>query len=159
MKRQPEDPPGAWYADAIRRQLDEKYGAERVESDGLLVDVAMDPAMQKAAEDALEAQLRVVDKRQGWRGAPFHLDAAQVRAALPVWRERLQAVEARPGEVVVWDLARAPRDEDEADREPLRDVVNGDRAVMKMRAPRRRRMRRPRRRPRRTNGPSSRRRS
>jgi penicillin-binding protein 1A len=113
VKRQPEDPPGAWYADAIRRQLDERYGAERVESDGLLIDVAMDPAMQKAAEDALEAQLRVVDKRQGWRGAPFHLEAAQVRAALPVWRERLQAVEARPGEVVVWDLARAPRDEDE----------------------------------------------
>jgi penicillin-binding protein 1A len=115
VKRQPEDPPGAWYADAIRRYLDERYGAERVESDGLAIDVAMDPAMQEAAEDALEAQLRVVDKRQGWRGAPHHLDDAQLKAALPLWRERLDAVEARPGEVLVWDLARAPTDEDAAD--------------------------------------------
>jgi penicillin-binding protein 1A len=116
VKRQPEDPPGAWYADALRRQLDEAYGAERVETDGLLVDVAMDPAMQEAAERALEEQLRAIDKRQGWRGAPHHLDEAQVAASIPLWRERLQAVESRPGETLVWDLARAPRDEDgEAD--------------------------------------------
>ena len=38
------DPAGAWYADAVRKHLDEKYGAERVETDGLVVQVAMDPA-------------------------------------------------------------------------------------------------------------------
>jgi penicillin-binding protein 1A len=115
VKRQPEDPPGAWYADAIRRHLDERYGAERVETDGLLVEVAMHPALQAAAEDALEAQLRAIDKRQGWRGAPYHLDDAQLQAALPLWRARLEAVAPRPGEALVWDLARAPRDEDAAD--------------------------------------------
>jgi len=123
VKRQAEDPPGAWYADAIRRQLDDRYGAERVETDGLTVDVAMDPTMQKAAEDALESQLRAVDKRQGWRGAQFHLDSAQVQAALPLWRDRLHAVEARPGEVVVWDLARAPRDEDQVEEGDLRKMA------------------------------------
>ena len=112
VKRQPDDPPGAWYADAIRRQLDERYGAERVETDGLQIDVAMDPAMQRAAEDGLEAQLRALDKRQGWRGAPFHLERAQLEQALPRWRDRLKAVDERAGEVVVWDLARAPRDEE-----------------------------------------------
>jgi penicillin-binding protein 1A len=53
-----------------------------------------------------------VDKRQGWRGAPHHLDDAALEAALPLWRERLAAVQALPGEVVVWDLARAPKDEE-----------------------------------------------
>jgi penicillin-binding protein 1A len=123
VKRQPDDPPGAWYADAIRRHLDERYGAERVESDGLVVDVAMHPAMQAAAEDALEAQLRAIDKRQGWRGAPHHVDEAQLRGALPLWRERLEAVAPRPGEAVVWDLGRAPRDEDGAPDGDLRRMA------------------------------------
>jgi len=65
----PRGPPGAWYADAVRRYLDERYGAERVETDGLLVDVAMNPFLQRAAEAALQADLRMVDKRQGG-GAP-----------------------------------------------------------------------------------------
>jgi penicillin-binding protein 1A len=107
----PDDPPGAWYADAVRRYLDERYGAERVETDGLAVDVAMDPAMQRAAEEALEAQLRAVDRRHGWRGPLHHLEAGQILQAMPLWRERLAAVRARPGEWPVWDLTRAAGDE------------------------------------------------
>ncbi|HUL58794.1 MAG TPA: transglycosylase domain-containing protein [Anaeromyxobacteraceae bacterium] len=118
--RPPEaDPPGAWYADAIRKVLDEKYGAERVETDGLRVDVAMDPMMQRYAEAALEADLRAVDKRQGFRGPLLHLDPKQLEAARPIWRDKLQGAEARPGEVLVWDLRAVnpgdiePGDEDE----------------------------------------------
>jgi penicillin-binding protein 1A len=107
----PDDPPGAWYADAVRRYLDERYGAERVETDGLAVEVAMDPAMQRAAEEALEAQLRAVDRRHGWRGPLHHLEAGQVLQAMPLWRERLAAVRPRPGEWPVWDLTRAAGDE------------------------------------------------
>ncbi len=105
--RPPENnPPGAWYADAVRKYLDERYGAETVEIGGLQVDVAMDPLLQRYAEAAVEAGLRAVDKRQGWRGAIIHLDATQVQAAMPLWRERLSRGEARPGQVLVWDLAR-----------------------------------------------------
>jgi len=117
-----EDPPGAWYADAVRRYLDERYGAERVETDGLLVDVAMNPFLQRAAEAALQADLRMVDKRQGWRGAPQHLDDQQVEAAVPVWRSLLQARRQRPGELVVWDLGRVSPDDIEPGAEPGRDV-------------------------------------
>ncbi|MBI5071001.1 MAG: PBP1A family penicillin-binding protein [Deltaproteobacteria bacterium] len=113
----PADPPGAWYADAVRRHLDERYGAERVETDGLTVEVAMDPLMQRAAEQALQAQLRAVDRRHGWRGPLQHLDEPQREQALPVWRERLSAVKARPGEVLVWDLARVSSDGIEAESE------------------------------------------
>jgi penicillin-binding protein 1A len=102
-----ENPPGAWYADAVRKVLDEKYGAEIVETEGLQVDVAMDPVLQRYAEAALEAGLRAVDKRQGYRGPLLHLEPGQVQAALPLWRERLSRAEARPGQVLVWDLSRA----------------------------------------------------
>jgi penicillin-binding protein 1A len=114
----PGDPVGAWYADAVRKYLDQRYGAERVETDGLQVDVAMDPGQQKAAEDALTAQLRAVDKRQGWRGAVAHLDPKQLAAAMPLWRERLKAVQPRTGEVLVWDLGRVSVDDLEADEKP-----------------------------------------
>ncbi|HET9597362.1 MAG TPA: PBP1A family penicillin-binding protein [Anaeromyxobacteraceae bacterium] len=116
-----EDPPGAWYADAVRRHLDEHYGAERVETDGLVVDVAMDIPMQKAAEEAIEAQLRAVDKRQGWRGALAHLDAPQLQSALPLWRERLEKTTPRPGEILVWDLGRVSPDDVEPGKDE-RDV-------------------------------------
>jgi membrane carboxypeptidase/penicillin-binding protein len=66
--------------------------------------------MQKLAEESLEAQLRAVDRRHGWRGPVANLDDKQVSAALPSWRERLEAVAAKPGEVLVWDLGRVSRD-------------------------------------------------
>ena len=102
-----ENPPGAWYADAVRKVLDERYGAEVVETQGLQVDVAMDPLLQRYAEAALEAGLRAVDKRQGWRGPLLHLDPKQVEAALPLWRARLERAEPQPGQRLVWDLGRA----------------------------------------------------
>jgi penicillin-binding protein 1A len=122
VQRRPEDPPGAYYADAVRKYLDDRYGAERVETDGLVVDVAMDPTAQRAAEDAVEAQLRAIDKRQGWRGAPHHLDEPQLEAAMPVWRERLKAVQPRAGEVLVWDLGRVSKDDIEPGAESQGDI-------------------------------------
>jgi penicillin-binding protein 1A len=113
--RKAPEPYGAWYADAVRRQLDERYGAERVETDGLQVDVAMMPQLQRAAEAALAADLRLVDKRHGWRGAPQKLDPKQLAAILPVWRERLAAARVPPGEILVWDLGRVDPDEIEPD--------------------------------------------
>jgi penicillin-binding protein 1A len=100
------DPPGIWYADAVRRWLDEQYGAEAVDTEGFQVEVAMDPLLQRYAESALLASLRAVDKRQGWRGPIVHLDEPQLEGALPAWRERLKAA-ARPGEILAWDLSRA----------------------------------------------------
>lgn len=115
--RKPTEPYGAWYADAVRRHLDERYGAERVETDGLQVDVAMLPSLQRAAESALDAGLRLVDKRHGWRGAPQRLDEKQLAAVLPSWRERLSAAPPQPGAVLVWDLGRVDPEEIDAEAE------------------------------------------
>jgi penicillin-binding protein 1A len=128
VRRQEADPPGAWYADAVRRVLDERYGAEAVETEGLQVDVAMDAGMQRAAEKALEAALRAVDKRQGFRGAIVHLEQPQVDAAMPLWRERLAGVRARPDQVHVWDLASVNAEGIEPGDEQEKDVARMVRA-------------------------------
>ena len=120
--RKPTEPYGAWYADAVRRQLDDRYGAERVETDGLQVDVAMLPNLQRAAEAALAADLRLVDKRHGWRGAPQRLDEKQLAAVLPGWRQRLDAAKPQAGEVLVWDLGRVDPDEIDAEGDAKPDV-------------------------------------
>jgi penicillin-binding protein 1A len=125
-----EDRPGLWYADAVRRLLVERYGAERVETEGLVVDVAMSPFLQRAAEAALEADLRLLDKRHGWRGPLAHLDKKQLAAVMPLWRERLQAVQPRPGEVLVWDLGRVSPDE----IEPGADVAPDARKLARVRS-------------------------
>lgn len=127
--RPPEErPPGAWYADPVRRYLDERYGAEAVETEGLQVDVAMDPLMQRYAEAALEAGLRAVDRRQGFRGPILHLDADRLEAALPLWRARLARAEPRPGRTWVWDLGRVNPKEIDPDEPEEQDVSRMARA-------------------------------
>ncbi len=121
-------PAGEWYADAVRKHLDERYGAEVVETEGLQVDVAMDASLQRAGEAAVEASLRAVDKRQGWRGPLLHLDPERLRAALPLWHKRLEGVEPRPGELLVWDLGRVNPEEIEPGEEQERDVARMARA-------------------------------
>lgn len=124
VARPPEaNPPGIWYADAVRKYLDERYGADVVETEGLQVDVAMDPLLQRYAEAALEAGLRAVDKRQGWRGPLLHVDGPRLAAALPLWRGRLERVEPRPGQVYVWDLGRVNPEQIEPGEEQERDVA------------------------------------
>jgi penicillin-binding protein 1A len=105
------EPAGASYSDVVRSYLDARYGADRVETEGLVVKVAMDPAMQRLAEAALEADLRRVDRRQGWRGPLLTLTPEQLATALPAWRERLKASAARGAQVLVWDLASVDPDE------------------------------------------------
>src|SRR6266851_4378345 len=74
----PPDPPGGWYLEEVRRQLVAQYGDAAVETSGMTVEVAMDPRLQAAADQAVREGLRAVDKRQGWRGAPIRLDASRL---------------------------------------------------------------------------------
>jgi penicillin-binding protein 1A len=115
-------PPGVWYADAIRRHLDARYGAERVETDGLTVEVAMDPVLQRYAEAAVAGDLRAVDRRQGYRGPLLHLGPEQLATALPAWRARLAEAAPRRHDLVVWDLSGVDPDDIEPGESPGGDV-------------------------------------
>ena len=124
----PPIPAGPWYADAVRKQLDETFGKDRVETEGLVVQVAMDPRLQRYAELALEAGLRAVDRRQGWRGPLFHLEPAQLQAALPLWRKQLETMDPGPGEVIVWDLGRVDPEVIEPGESQEKDIARMARA-------------------------------
>ena len=77
-----------YFAEEVRRHLESTYGAESLLQKGLQVDTTLDPAIQKAAENALKEGLIRLDHRQGWRGALHHVDAeALADYELPSWRD------------------------------------------------------------------------
>lgn len=67
---------GAYFLEFVRRALDKSYGTDAVYRGGLEVRTTLDPRLQAAAEDALRAGLRAVDKRRGWRGSATRLGTA-----------------------------------------------------------------------------------
>lgn len=65
---QPEDVPGPYFVEEVRRYLVERYGNEAVLTGGLRVTIPMDVSMQRAADRALRNGLFDYDQRQGYRG-------------------------------------------------------------------------------------------
>jgi penicillin-binding protein 1A len=56
-----------YFVEEVRRYLDAKYGEVTLYEEGLEVHTTLDPAMQKAANQAVFEGLRELDKRQGFR--------------------------------------------------------------------------------------------
>ena len=105
-----------YYAEHIRRELIEKFSADDVARGGLSVYAAVDGTLQKAANEAVDAGLRELDKRQGYRGPQVRLDPDQAKELLALLddeRSRRFAadetteLDAEPKEGrPVWDLAK-----------------------------------------------------
>ena len=57
-----------FYVEAVRRQVVDRYGNERMLDDGLRVEMAMDLDKQRAAQGAMLRGLLDVDRRQGFWG-------------------------------------------------------------------------------------------
>jgi penicillin-binding protein 1A len=104
-----------YYAEAVRRMLVEKTSAEEVARGGLTVYAALDGTLQKAANDAVDAGLRELDKRQGFRGPLVRLDPDEAKdfgAILDDERARRFPAEETPELAAdpaegrpIWDLA------------------------------------------------------
>ncbi|MDQ3070146.1 MAG: PBP1A family penicillin-binding protein, partial [Acidobacteriota bacterium] len=56
-----------YFVEEVRRQLEGKYGAKALYESGLQVRTTLDASLQEAANKALDAGLRRIDKRRGWR--------------------------------------------------------------------------------------------
>jgi penicillin-binding protein 1A len=56
-----------YFVEEVRRYLDRVYGEMTLYQEGLEVYTTLDPALQKAATEAIQRGLRAVDKRQGFR--------------------------------------------------------------------------------------------
>ena len=57
----------AYFKEEVRKYLEKNYGSEALYREGLRVYTTLNAEYQRYAEEALQKQLRVLDKRQGWR--------------------------------------------------------------------------------------------
>jgi penicillin-binding protein 1A len=104
----PRPPPevGPYYAEEIRRTLVARYGDEAVLTGGLRVDIAMDPKLQVAADEAVRKGLEAVDRRQGYRGALGTLEPARFERLKPLIARQIEEAGRRQKEgAYVADLA------------------------------------------------------
>jgi penicillin-binding protein 1A len=104
----PRPPPevGPYYAEEIRRTLVTRYGDEAVLTGGLRVDIAMDPKLQVAADEAVRKGLEAVDRRQGYRGALGTLEPAHFERLKTLIAKQIEEAGRRQKEgAYVADLA------------------------------------------------------
>ena len=66
-QRTPEASPAPYFVEEVRKYLERTYGAKKLYEQGLTVDTSLDLTLQEAASRALDAGLRRVDKRRGFR--------------------------------------------------------------------------------------------
>ncbi len=66
----------AYFLESIRQYLEEKYGPDRVYRDGLKVYTGLDPMLQRAAEDSMEAQLKRLETARGYKQTRARYEAA-----------------------------------------------------------------------------------
>jgi penicillin-binding protein 1A len=77
--------------DSVRRQLEAKYGADKVAALGIEVKTTIDPKLQALARQALENGLEEIDQRHGFRAGQAHLSGAKLdrkRAELRAERKK-----------------------------------------------------------------------
>ena len=70
-----------YFTEEVRRELLEHFDEDTLLEDGLRIYTSVDVERYRAAEDAVYEKLRMVDKRQGYRGPLAHYDAAEERSA------------------------------------------------------------------------------
>jgi penicillin-binding protein 1A len=97
--------PAAYYAEEVRRQLIEKFGAEAATQGGLLVRTSLDPDLQVAADRALRDGLIAYDRRRGgWRGPLGVLDMPAAQFATG-WTQALANAQPPGGAPREWRMA------------------------------------------------------
>ncbi len=92
-----------YFAEAVRRHLVDKFGAEMTTQGGLSVRTSLDPVLQAAADRALHEGLLRYDQAKGyWRGPVKHIESS---TALRVqWANWLALTPHPPGMLPGWRL-------------------------------------------------------
>ena len=62
-----------YYAEQVRREVVAQFGETSVLQDGLQIETPAQLGFAAAAHDAIDAAVRKLDRRQGWRGPVAHL--------------------------------------------------------------------------------------
>ncbi|WP_297369823.1 penicillin-binding protein 1A [Acidocella sp.] len=95
-------PDGGYFADAVKAQLISQFGADTVNQGGLIVHTTIDPALQKAATDAVRDGLEQYDHRHaGWHGLVTTIDTPNLATS---WQKPLAKLATPPGMREAWRL-------------------------------------------------------
>ena len=87
-----------YFTEYIRKYLEEKYGEDTVYKSGLKVYTTLNRGMQEAAVNAVQAGIRDVDKRRGWRGPIEHRSDIDLEKELKS-KELSATVTISPGDI------------------------------------------------------------
>ncbi len=68
-----------YFTEFIRHQVERKYGKEKLYQEGLRIYTTLDLSFQKAAQKSVEAGLRELDKREGFRGPSQTLPSNELK--------------------------------------------------------------------------------
>ncbi|MGO8878324.1 MAG: penicillin-binding protein 1A [Desulfomonilaceae bacterium] len=79
------------FVEYVRRYVDRKYGSDALYKKGLQIYTSVDLDLTKAARDAMDAGLRELDKRQGYRGP---IKTLNVKGVLEFLDEKSKGMEA-----------------------------------------------------------------
>ncbi|MBI5640152.1 MAG: PBP1A family penicillin-binding protein [Nitrospirae bacterium] len=88
----------SYFIENVRKYLEDKYGEETVYKGGMKVYTTVNRGMQVAAVNAVQAGLKEVDKRRGWRGPIEHKQDTDFTKELN-GRELSTTVSINPGDV------------------------------------------------------------
>ncbi len=100
---QPEMSVAPWFQEAVRQELEKKFGAEQVHEAGLRVETTLDLDLQQTANRAVADGIATYERRHGWVGpdGPGKLEnVLDAGAALDSYRHPYWAMKNRPGDYV-----------------------------------------------------------
>jgi penicillin-binding protein 1A len=87
-----------YFLEVVRQQLDANYGAKAVYENGLVVHTGLDPALQRAANRAVDEGVRRIDKLHGWRKPARNL--VDEKRDLDTWRDNRWRGDPAAGDVL-----------------------------------------------------------
>jgi penicillin-binding protein 1A len=90
---------GAYFAEEVRRELQNRYGDDALYKGGLAVRTSLDPKLQSIATRVMREGLLDYDRRHGWRGPLAHLEDTRD------WSRVLREMERPAAALESWRLA------------------------------------------------------
>lgn len=122
-----------YFAEEVRKQIAERYGADALYDGGLAVRTTIDPQMQRAAGEALRRWLVEYDQRHGWRGAISSMSVGDDWATAFAEVEKTLASNKRlPSDLAPWKPAVVLEAKGKAARIGFADGTEGEIALADM---------------------------
>ncbi len=90
---------GAYFAEDVRRELQQRYGDNMLYKGGLAVRTSLEPRLQGIATRVMRDGLMDYDRRHGWRGPVAHIDGADD------WARKLGDIARPAGSLPEWEMA------------------------------------------------------